>query len=151
MSERKVSMVDIAEKDVIKRTALAAGKIYLKKETVEKIKEGKIKKGDPLQVGQVAALTAIKQTPILIPLCHQIPITNIKFDYEIEENYIEVFVTVETLAKTGVEMEALVGVTIFLNVIWDMVKYLEKDKNGQYPTTRIDEIRVVKKEKKMVL
>jgi len=144
-------MVDIAEKDVIKRTALAAGKIYLKKETVEKIKEGKIKKGDPLQVGQVAALTAIKQTPILIPLCHQIPITNIKFDYEIEENYIEVFVTVETLAKTGVEMEALVGVTIFLNVIWDMVKYLEKDKNGQYPTTRIDEIRVVKKEKKMVL
>ena len=147
MLERKVSMVDISQKKTVKRIAIATGKIFLKSDTIEKIKEKKIKKGDPLQVGQVAALTAIKQTPLLIPLCHQIPITNIKFDYTIKEEYIQVFVTVETLAKTGVEMEALVGVSAFLNVIWDMTKYLEKDEEGQYPTTHISDIRVIKKEK----
>ncbi|MHA1222998.1 MAG: cyclic pyranopterin monophosphate synthase MoaC [Candidatus Heimdallarchaeaceae archaeon] len=148
MLERKVSMVDISQKPPIRRKAIAKGRIYLKKTTLEKIQSKEIHKGDPIIVGEIAATTAVKQTPLLIPLCHQIPITKVDFKYKIEEEFIEVFVEVEAVAKTGVEMEALVGVTTFLNVIWDMTKYLEKDDKGQYPTTRITDILIVEKSKK---
>jgi len=140
-------MIDISEKPHIKRSATASGTIILTSNTIKTIREGAIKKGDPLVVGEVAAINAIKITPQLIPLCHQIPITNIEFETEIHENSIDVRVIVETIAQTGVEMEALVGVTAFLNVIWDMAKYLEKDTMGQYPTTRITNIKVEKKDK----
>ncbi len=147
MSERNIAMIDITAKEPVKRTATATGEIFLAKETIEKIKKQRVKKGDPLAVGKIAAIQAVKQTPILIPMCHQIPITHIDFSHKIEDDHITVYVTVTTIAKTGVEMEALVGVTTFLNVIWDMVKYLEKDENGQYPHTHIDNIKVLKKEK----
>jgi cyclic pyranopterin phosphate synthase len=140
-------MVDISEKPVVKRVATAAGKIVLTKNTINTIKEGKIKKGDPLIVGEIAAINAIKLTPQLIPLTHQIPITNIEFKTHINEFSVEVNVTVTTIAQTGVEMEALIGVSTFLNVIWDMTKYLEKDKQGQYPNTKIMDIRVINKQK----
>ncbi|MHA1304462.1 MAG: cyclic pyranopterin monophosphate synthase MoaC [Candidatus Heimdallarchaeaceae archaeon] len=149
MPKDEISMIDISEKQSVKRVATATGKIYLARETIEKIKHGEIKKGDPLVVGKIAALNAIKQTPLLIPMCHQIPISHISFDSMIEANYIEIIVKVTTVAQTGVEMEALVGVTTFLNVIWDMVKYLEKDNLGQYPHTSISDIRVLKKEKEI--
>ena len=140
-------MIDISEKPHIKRTATAVGKIILTKNTINILREGKIKKGDPLVVGKVAAINAIKMTPQLIPLCHQIPITNIEFETEIEDTSITTKVTVTTIAQTGVEMEALVGVSTFLNVIWDMTKYLEKDEQGQYPHTKITDIEVIEKKK----
>jgi cyclic pyranopterin phosphate synthase len=142
---KDINMVDISEKPVVKRTATASGKIYLTTKTITSIKNGEIKKGDPLVVGEIAALTALKNTPQLIPLCHQIPITDVKFQTKITEKYIEVQVTVISIAQTGVEMEALVGVSTFLNNIWDMTKYLEKDTQGQYPTTKISDICVIEK------
>ena len=147
MSTKNVSMIDISEKPHIKRTATAVGKIILTKNTINTLREGKIKKGDPLVVGKVAAINAIKMTPQLIPLCHQIPITNIEFEAEIEDTSVTTKVTVTTIAQTGVEMEALVGVSTFLNVIWDMTKYLEKDEQGQYPHTKITDIEVIEKKK----
>ena len=140
-------MIDISEKPHIKRTATAVGKIILSKNSIKLLREGKIKKGDPLVVGKVAAINAIKMTPQLIPLCHQIPITNIKFETKIEDTSVMAKVTVITIAQTGVEMEALVGVSTFLNVIWDMTKYLEKDEQGQYPHTKITDIEVIEKKK----
>ena len=147
MSMKNVSMIDISEKPHIKRTATAVGKIILSKKSISVLREGKIKKGDPLVVGKVAAINAIKMTPQLIPLCHQIPITNIKFETKIEDTSVTTKVTVTTIAQTGVEMEALVGVSTFLNVIWDMTKYLEKDEQGQYPHTKITDIEVIEKKK----
>lgn len=139
--------VDISEKKEARREAVASGKIYLKKGTIEKIKNKETKKGDPLEAAQLAAVNAVKETPRLIFLCHQIPIGSVNADFKVNESYIEATVTVKTTAKTGVEMEALVGVSICLNTIWDMVKYLEKDEKGQYPTTKIADIKVLKKKK----
>jgi len=142
-----MGMVDITEKPVVKRKADAAGKIILSPGTVLKIKEGQIKKGDPLLVAEVAAMNAAKQTHLLIPHCHQIPLDTVKVSFEIYDEYIETACLVRAQARTGVEMEALVGVSVALNTVWDMVKYLEKDDNGQYPQTRITDIRVIRKEK----
>ena len=142
---RMFKQIDISDKKEIRREAIASGKIYLKKETIEKIKNKETKKGNPLEAAQLAAINAVKETPNLIFLCHQIPIGSVNADFKVNENYIEAIVTVKTTAKTGVEMEALVGVSICLNTIWDMVKYLEKDENGQYPTTKITDVKVIKK------
>lgn len=150
MKNKDITMIDISEKPPVKRTATASGKIILGEESIRKIRNKEIKKGDPLIVGEIAALNSIKMTPQLIPLCHQIPISNVKFETDIQDTYIEVRVTVSAIAKTGVEMEALAGVTTFLNNIWDMTKYIEKDKNGQYPTTKMTDIRVLRKEKKEI-
>jgi cyclic pyranopterin phosphate synthase len=140
-------MIDISDKGIVKREATACGKITLKEETIQKIKEGKIKKGDPLPVARVAAVNAVKQTPLLIPFCHQIAITSVNVEFEIQNASVEATVTVKAVSRTGVEMESLIGVTNALNTIWDMVKYLEKDAQGQYPATRIDNIRVTEKRK----
>ncbi|MGQ4833454.1 MAG: cyclic pyranopterin monophosphate synthase MoaC [Candidatus Asgardarchaeia archaeon] len=142
-----VKMIDITEKKDVLRIATAEGKIRLKKETIKLITEKKIKKGDVFSVATIAAISAIKKTPEIIPLCHPIPITNIKVDFDYSEKEIKVTVTVKALAKTGVEMEALTGVTAALLNIWDMAKAYEKDEKGQYPETAITDIRVIKKEK----
>ena len=142
-----MGMVDVSEKPVIYRKAEAAGKVILSCETIEEIRLGKIKKGDPLLVAEVAAMNAAKQTHLLIPHCHQIPLDRVSVDFKLTERSIETTCFVSACAKTGVEMEALVGVSMALNTLWDMVKYLEKDDQGQYPTTRITDIRVLKKEK----
>jgi cyclic pyranopterin phosphate synthase len=142
-----MGMVDVTDKPVIHRQAEAAGRILLSPETIEKIRAGEIKKGDPLQVAEVAAMNAAKQTHLLIPHCHQIPLDTIRVDFRLSEDSIEASCVVRAQARTGVEMEALVGVSTALNTLWDMVKYLEKDEQGQYPTTRINDIRVIKKEK----
>ncbi len=141
-------MIDISDKKPVYREAKAFGRIILKEDTISKIREGSIKKGNPLVVAEVAALNAVKQTHLLIPMCHQLLLNTIEVAHKINESNIEVTVTVKTVAKTGVEMEALVGVSIFLNNVWDMVKYLEKDENGQYPETKIEEIKVLNKIKK---
>lgn len=143
-----MSMIDITQKKEIYREATASGIIYLKESTIEQIQKNEIKKGNPLQVAEAAALLAVKQTPLLLPHCHPIPIQNILFTVIIGKDKIKVQITVASIAKTGVEMEALVGASIALNTIWDMVKYLEKDEQGQYPQTRISDILVEKKIKK---
>ncbi len=140
-------MIDIAEKKATKRRAVARGELLLKKETIEKIKNNKIKKGDPIEIARIAAINAAKETSRLIPLCHQIPLEWIESEFDIRENFIEVKVTVSAWAKTGVEMEALAGVSLALLTLWDMVKYLEKDERGQYPLTRITNVEVLQKEK----
>jgi cyclic pyranopterin phosphate synthase len=140
-------MVDISNKPVVFRKATAAGKITLRPETVETINKGEIRKGDPLTAARLAAIAAVKKTPELLTFCHPIPIDSVEVDFEVASESIEVKVTASAWAKTGVEMEALVGVTNALNTIWDMTKYLEKDRAGQYPQTRISDIRVVEKVK----
>jgi cyclic pyranopterin monophosphate synthase len=142
-----MGMIDVGGKAVIRRTAEAAGKIYLSSKTMESIRAGQIKKGDPLLVAEVAAMNAAKQTYLLIPHCHQIPLDTVGVSFELRDDHVEATCLVSAQARTGVEMEALVGVTAALNTIWDMVKYLEKDEKGQYPGTRISEIRVLRKEK----
>jgi len=142
-----MGMIDVGEKPVVKREATAAGRIRLSSGTLTKIREGEIRKGDPLPVAEVAAMNAAKQTHILIPHCHQIPLDMVGVTFEMDLVGIEAQCIVRCRARTGVEMEALVGVTMALNTIWDMVKYLEKDDQGQYPGTMITDIRVIKKEK----
>lgn len=142
-----MAMADVTEKTLMYREATASGKIRLKPETISLIKEGKVEKGDPLYTAKIAGILAAKQTSNLIPLCHPLPITNIKIDVEIQDSAIEVTATVKTQAQTGVEMEALVAVSTSLLTIWDMVKPYEKDAEGQYPDTVIEEIRVLKKVK----
>ena len=142
-----MGMVDVTDKPVVQRRAEAAGKIHLSTRTIEEIKANRIKKGNPFQVAEIAAMNAAKQTHLLIPHCHQIPLNTVGMDFRISENSIEVMCLVRAKARTGVEMEALVGVSAALNTLWDMVKYLEKDEQGQYPATRITDIRVLKKEK----
>jgi cyclic pyranopterin monophosphate synthase len=142
-----MGMVDVSEKPVVLRKAEAMGKIFLSPMTLEEIKAGRIKKGNPLPVAEVAAMNAAKQTHLLIPHCHQIPLDMVRVDFDVRPDGIEAVCSVRARARTGVEMEALVGVSLALNTLWDMVKYLEKDDQGQYPFTRITDIRVLKKEK----
>lgn len=142
-----MGMVDISDKPVVKRQAEAEGKIQLSPDTISKIKKGEIKKGNPLLIAEVAAMNAAKQTHLLIPHCHQIPLNTVSVAFDISKDSILARCRVKTFARTGVEMEALVGVSIALNTLWDVVKYLEKDDGGQYPYTEITDIRVVKKEK----
>jgi cyclic pyranopterin phosphate synthase len=140
-------MIDVSSKDKVIRTALAVGKIKLKETTIEAIRKAEINKGDPLVVGELAAILAVKKTPELIPLCHNIPIGKVDVDYAIFNDYIEARCRVITAAQTGVEMEALTGVITALLNIWDMTKYLEKDDLGQYPNAVITDVRVVEKRK----
>jgi cyclic pyranopterin phosphate synthase len=142
-----MGMVDVTEKPVIRREAEASGKILLALDTIKKIKAGQIRKGDPLQAAEIAAMNAAKQTHLLIPHCHQIALDTVSLNFEVLADSIEAACLVRAQARTGVEMEALVGVSTALNTIWDMVKYLEKNEEGQYLQTRITEIRVVRKVK----
>lgn len=127
--------------------AAATGFIHLRRDTLEKIKAGEVPKGDALAVAQTAAILAVKRTPELVPLAHPIPITSVDVGFELEADGLRVNVEVRSTGQTGVEMEALVGVASALLTIWDMVKGLEKDEAGQYPTTAITEIKVIKKVK----
>jgi len=148
MHRHGASMVDISEKEDVERVAVASGSIKLKNSTVEKIKSGTIKKGNVLGCAETAAILAVKKTPDMIPLCHPISIEAVKVDFSIDEGDIKAAVSVKSVGKTGVEMDALHGVSVALLTIWDMVKSEEKDETGNYPHTWIEEIRVEKKEKR---
>ena len=140
-------MIDISEKPTVKRKAISKGEIKLKKETIKAIKEKKVKKGDVFTVARVAGLNAVKNTSMLIPMCHPVPVSAVNIDFDVRENSIICVCEVKAEYKTGVEMEALTGVTVALLTIWDMVKYVEKDEKGQYPETRIINVEVVEKVK----
>jgi cyclic pyranopterin phosphate synthase len=148
VSERDpVRMVDVSGKDVVHRVATATGRIYLRRETVDAVREGRVRKGDPLTVAEVASIQAVKKTPDLMPLCHNVPIGSVDTSFTLGEAHIEARCTVTAVYRTGVEMEALTGVTVALLNIWDMVKYLEKDEDGQYPDARITDVKVTEKRK----
>jgi len=140
-------MVDIHEKGVQYREAVATGEIHLKPETVERIREGRIEKGDPIQIATLAGIQGAKLTPMLIPLCHPIQVESVDVKFDVEESTLKVTVRVSASAKTGVEMEALAAVTAALLNVWDVVKMYEKDKDGQYPTTSMSNVKVVRKVK----
>ena len=144
-----MSMVDVSDKLEILREATATGTLELKNETVQLIKEGKIAKGDPFYTARIAGILAAKKTSTLIPLCHTLLLTKVEIELKIEgKTGIRVTAKVKAKASTGVEMEALVATAMGLLTIWDMVKQYEKDARGQYPSTAIENIHVVKKVKK---
>jgi len=143
-----MTMVDVTDKPEVNRQATAAGTIRLKPETIRLIEQGKIAKGDPFYTAKIAGILAAKRTSTVIPLCHPLPLTKVEIDAKIlNDTTVQVTAIVKTKAQTGVEMEALTAVATSLLTIWDMVKQYEKDKEGQYPTTAIENIHVVKKVK----
>lgn len=145
--EGQVQMVNVGEKPDSARRAVAAGEIHLTESTIEAIREDAVGKGDVLATARVGAVQAVKHTWETIPMCHQIPITNVDTAFDVGDDRVRLEVAVETTGKTGCEMEALEGVTTGLNVVWDMVKAAEKDEDGQYPGTAIRNVRVLAKEK----
>lgn len=140
-----MGMVDITSKETVYRYAEASGSIKLKKNTLNAIKNGSTPKGDPLIVAKVAAIAAAKNTCSIIPFCHQISLTSVDVDSSLEEDRVSVKIAVKSTGKTGVEMEALTAASVYLLTIWDMVKPLEKDTQGQYPNTIIEQIKIRRK------
>jgi cyclic pyranopterin phosphate synthase len=140
-----IDMADISGKEDVLRIAHARGTIKLKPETVQRIREKTLGKGDVITTAQIAGILAAKKTPDIIPLCHPIPITKIDVQLSVGDSEVTVESTVQSFSKTGVEMEALVATSVALLTVWDMVKPYEKDQEGQYPDTSIEEIRVVEK------
>ena len=147
IQEDRAKMVDISDKKDVTRHAVAAGEIKLKPETIEAIKSKKTVKGEVLETARIAAVMAVKNTSYVIPMCHQIPVTGIDVRFEINKETIKATVEVKSVGKTGVEMEALHGVSVALLTIWDMVKSAEKDETGNYPFTEIKKITVLEKSK----
>ena len=143
-------MVDVSGKAEIFREATASGVIKLKSETIKLIQEAKIAKGDPLYTAKIAGILAAKKTSELVPLCHPLPLTNVDVEVKIADAVtVEVVAIVKTKAQTGVEMEALTAVSVALLTVWDMTKQYEKDATGQYPSTQIENIHVLKKFKQV--
>jgi len=141
-----MSMVDVSSKPEVFREATAKGVIRVKPETVRRVKEGKIEKGDVFSVARVSGILAAKKTSELVPLCHPLPLSNVNIEIKVlDDTHISVTATVKAKAQTGVEMEALVAVSATLLAIWDMVKQYEKDEKGQYPFAQIEKIRVIRK------
>ncbi len=131
-------MVDVSEKADTEREAVAKGSIIMKPETVQLIKEGKMKKGDVLAVAQVGGIMGAKKTSDIIPMCHNIFLTGCNIEFEIKKNEIIIEATSKTYGKTGVEMEALSAVSICALTIYDMCKAVDKE-------MKITDIRLVKK------
>jgi cyclic pyranopterin phosphate synthase len=143
--EGRAGMVDVGHKPDTPRRAVAAGRLELEGMTIDAIREDTVEKGDVLSAIRLGAVDAVKHTWEAIPLCHQIPVSNVSTEISLGDRHLDLEVGVETTAKTGPEMEALQGVTTGLNVAWDMVKAAEKNAAGQYPDTRITDVRVVEK------
>ena len=144
-------MVDISNKSDVARRAVAVGEIQLRPETLEAIKNRQIEKGEVLETARIAAIMAVKRTSFVIPMCHNIPITGIDIRFDTGIDTIKATVEVKSTGKTGVEMEALHGVSVALLTIWDMVKSIEKDDTGNYPFTKIKNIAVTEKSKHNLL
>ena len=121
-------MVDVSDKDITKRSAVAQGTIKLSEEAMEAVLGHKIKKGDVLTVAQVAGIMGTKRTSELIPMCHPIALTNAKVEFDVDAEACEITATCTavTEGKTGVEMEALIGVSIALLTVYDMCKAIDK-------------------------
>ncbi|MCU0860202.1 MAG: cyclic pyranopterin monophosphate synthase MoaC [Thermoplasmata archaeon] len=140
-------MVDVGDKAVVRREATAEGFLVLKPSTVEAVSKGTVKKGDVMTASKLAGIQAAKSTSSILPLCHQIPLSSVEVEVVPEGDRLRSRCTVRADYRTGVEMEALVGVTVALLNAWDMVKYLEKDEAGQYRDAKITDVRVIEKRK----
>jgi cyclic pyranopterin phosphate synthase len=136
----RVQMVDVSAKPLSARTAIATGKIRLQPETVDLISENRIAKGDVFATARIAGIQAAKQTPQLIPLCHPLPLSDVKIDIVTSSDGADVKCTARTVAQTGVEMEALTGVSVALLTIYDMCKAVDKE-------MRISDIHLIDKSK----
>jgi cyclic pyranopterin phosphate synthase len=123
----RAQMVDVSAKPMSKRRAVASGKIQLKRETLELIVKDQIAKGNVFATARIAGIQAAKQTAHLIPLCHTLPLGDVKIEIVTSDEGAEVKCTAQTVAQTGVEMEALVGVTVALLTIYDMCKAVDKE------------------------
>jgi cyclic pyranopterin phosphate synthase len=136
----KARMVDVGDKPVTDRIAIARGEIIMSPETLELIRSGIMKKGDVLTVAQIAGISAAKRTSELIPLCHPLQLDSIKIDFQLDSDLSGVVIVAEakTSGKTGVEMEALTAVSVAALTIYDMAKSAEK-------TLRIQNISLVEK------
>ena len=139
-SAGRARMVDVGDKPVTERIAVAKGEVHMTRATFELIRDGNIKKGDVLTVAQIAGIMAAKKTSDLIPLCHPLPLTKVDVDIALEESIpgVVITATAKTAGKTGVEMEALTAVSVAALTIYDMAKAAEK-------TMRIQNIRLVEK------
>ena len=142
-----ILMINISEKGIVKRHARASGFIKLKPETMNLIRNGQIKKGDVPSSAKIAGIMGAKEAWMRLPYCHQVPIESVDFSMDLIDNDVKVTCSVVANWKTGVEMDALSCVTSALLTVWDMVKYVEKDETGNYPSTRIHDITVEEKEK----
>jgi cyclic pyranopterin phosphate synthase len=136
----RAQMVDVSAKPLSARTAVAVGRIKLHPETLDLIAKDQIAKGNVFATARVAGIQAAKQTAQLIPLCHTIPLSDVKIDITTLSDAAEVKCTARTIAQTGVEMEALIGVNIALLTIYDMCKAVDKK-------MKISEVRLVEKTK----
>jgi len=146
--ERKwPGIVDIGKKPIVRREATATGLLLLSRESIDLVRNGRSSKGDVRESSSIAAIQAVKDTPRTLPHCHPLPIEGCNVEWSVEENGLRCTVTVQTHWTTGVEMEALCGVSSGLLCAWDMLKSIEKDENGQYPLSRIEDFRVTSKRK----
>ncbi|GGC25386.1 cyclic pyranopterin monophosphate synthase MoaC [Brevibacterium sediminis] len=118
-------MVDVGDKDVTKRRAVASGLITTRSEVIDLITEAGLPKGDALPVARIAAVMGAKRTSDLIPLCHPLPLTGIDVEFELREDAVAITAAVKTVSKTGVEMEALTAVTTAALTIFDMIKAVD--------------------------
>jgi len=139
-ADGRAQMVDVSGKPPSIRTAVATGKIQLRRETLDLILKDQIAKGNVFATARIAGIQAAKQTAQLIPLCHTLPLGEIKIDIVTSDNFAEVECTARTVAQTGVEMEALTGVAVALLTIYDMCKAGDKE-------MRLSDIRLLKKTK----
>jgi cyclic pyranopterin phosphate synthase len=136
----RAQMVDVSSKPLSTRTAVASGKIHLQRGTLDLISKDKIAKGNVFATARIAGIQAAKQTAQLIPLCHTLPLSEVKIDIVASNDGAEVTCTARTVAQTGVEMEALTGVAVSLLTIYDMCKAVDKE-------MQISDVRLVKKTK----
>tara|TARA_Y100001970_G_scaffold288665_1_gene416637 strand:+ start:9517 stop:9966 length:450 start_codon:yes stop_codon:yes gene_type:complete len=141
------AIVPIGHKPIVQRYAVATGILDISGDSADAIRNGQVIKGDVLEASTVAAIQSVKDTPRAIPHCHVVPIESCNVSWDWEGNSLRCTVSVSAHWKTGVEMEALCGVSTGLLCAWDMVKPMEKDQSGQYPETRIRDIRVIEKRK----
>lgn len=122
----RVTMVDVGEKAITLREAVAQGTIRMSREALAQIRSGKVKKGDPLQTARLAGIMAAKQTSSLIPLCHPLPLSSVNVELTPTATGYTIEATARTQAQTGVEMEALTAVAVAALTIYDMVKAVDK-------------------------
>ena len=140
----------VHRKPIVYRRAVVEGSLVLSERGRRAIRAGQVEKGDPLAAAEIAGLMAMRRTAELIPHCHTIPLTGSRVVARNSRTGVQVEAEAEALWRTGVEMEALVGATVALLTVWDMVKYLEKTRGGSYPETRLGPVRVVTKEKRAI-
>ena len=146
--EKKIdAIVDITNKKDTVRIATASGILRLNEKSIGAIRNKSVKKGDVIEASTVAAIQAVKETPRIIPHCHPIPLQACDVNWNIENDLLRCTVTVKATYKTGIEMEAITGVCAGLLCALDMVKSFEKDEQGLYPKTTIDEVKIIDKVK----